>query len=80
MVPCAAIKRLAEHLPAEHLGRARVAALAAKQVDLQALELELLLQVGRGRPANPLAVRRDDQNLSVPFMMVEWPGKLQKYV
>ena len=37
---------LAQHLPAEHLRAARVAALAAKQVDLETLELELLLEVG----------------------------------
>ena len=42
-------ERLAENLPAEHLGAARVAAFTAKQVDLQALELELLLQVGETR-------------------------------
>jgi hypothetical protein len=39
-------QRLAEHLSAEHLRAACVAALAAKQVHLEAFELELLLKVG----------------------------------
>ncbi len=40
------LQRLAEHLPAENLRTAGVAALAAEQVDLEPFELELLLQVG----------------------------------
>ena len=40
------LQRLAEHLPAEHLRAAGVAALAAEQVDLEAFEFELLLEVG----------------------------------
>ena len=39
------LQRLPEHLPAEHLRAAGVAALAAKQIDLETLELELLLKV-----------------------------------
>ncbi len=38
-------ERLAEHLAAEHLRAADVAALAAKQVHLERLQLELLQQV-----------------------------------
>ena len=37
---------LAQHLPAEHLRAARIAALAAKQVYLEPLKLELLLEIG----------------------------------
>jgi len=40
------LQRLSEHLPAEDLRTAGVAALAAKQVDLESFELELALQVG----------------------------------
>ena len=39
-------QRLPEHLPAEHLRTADVAALAAEQVDLEPLEIEQLQQVG----------------------------------
>ena len=49
MVRARRLQRLAEHLPAEHLRAAGVAALAAKQVDLEPFELELLLQVGESR-------------------------------
>jgi len=39
------LERLAEHLPAEYLRRAGVAALATEQVHLETLEVELLLQI-----------------------------------
>jgi hypothetical protein len=38
-------QRLAQHLAAEHLRAARVAAFAAKQVQLESLELELLPKI-----------------------------------
>ena len=57
------LQRLAQHLPAEHLRAARVAALAAKQVHLESFELELLLQVGEA------LVHRIQPNLNVPFMI-----------
>ncbi len=69
-------QRLPQHLSAEHLRAAGVAALAAKQVDLEALELELLLQVGEAR----IHRVRAQSNLNMPFMIAEWPGKLQKNV
>ena len=40
------LQRLSQHLPAEYLRAAGVAALAAEQVDFESLELELLLKVG----------------------------------
>ena len=46
MVALAAFSAWPEHLPAENLRAAGVAALAAEQVDLEPFELELLLQVG----------------------------------
>ena len=52
-------ERLPEHLAAEHLRAADVAALAAEQVELDALELEQPQQVGEqrlfivGRAFNP---------------------------
>ena len=70
------LQRLAEHLPTEHLRRTRIAAFAAKQVELQALQLELPLQISQASVHRG----RRHQNLSVPFMIDEWPGKLQKKV
>ena len=69
MVALRRLQRLAQHLPAEHLRAARIAALAAKQVHLEPFELELLLQIGE-------AVWSIDQpNLKVPFMSAKWPGE-----
>ena len=39
-------QRLAQHLAAEYLRAAGVAALTAKQIHLEPLEIELLLQIG----------------------------------
>ena len=58
---------LPEHLAAKHLRATCIAALTAKQVHLKTFELELLLEVGEPHP-----------NLNAPFIMVEWPGKVQK--
>ena len=49
-------QRLAQHLAAENLRAADVAALAAEQVDLEALERELLQQVGEALVAAGLGV------------------------
>ena len=61
------LQRLSEHLAAEHLRPTRIAALAAKQVHLKTFEFELLLEIGEAHP-----------NLNAPFIMLEWPGKVQK--
>jgi hypothetical protein len=55
-------KRLPQHLPAEDLRAARVAALAAKQVHLESFEIELTLQVGE-------ALIHGQPNLNAPFMI-----------
>ena len=57
MVALRRLQRLAQHLPAEHLRAAGVAALAAKQVDLEPFELELLLQVGEALVHQPIVSR-----------------------
>jgi hypothetical protein len=66
------LQRLSQHLAPEYLGTAGVAALAAEQVDLEPFELELLLKIGEAPVHQP--------NLKAPFMIDEWPGKLQKKV
>ena len=67
------LERLSQHLAAEYLRAARVAALAAKQVHLETLEIELLLKIGQAlvhRERTP-----GQPNLNAPFMSAEWPGK-----
>ena len=68
------LERLAEHLSPEDLRAARVAALAAKQVHLESLELELLLQV---REALVHQAQVYQEILNVPFISAECPGKVQ---
>ena len=42
-------QRLAQHLPAEHATMAGIATLATKQIQLQALQLQHLKQIGEQR-------------------------------
>ena len=65
-------QRLAQHLPAEHLRTARIAALAAKQVHLEPLELELLLEIGEAAGSST------QPNLNAPFMSASGRGRCRR--
>ena len=74
---CRRHQRLAEHLPAEHLRRTDVAALAAEQIHLQRLELEQLQQIRETVVHRP-PFDGDQPNLNLPCISALWPGKVHR--